>query len=109
MRRLAPPLLLDNARSLAPALGRNNYWMMDIVCTFEGGEAGELAGESVPVSGTPVPFMPYRSMAHMRLGQALARDGSANVELRGPGIAEGRRVIAMTVRSITLASREHAT
>ena len=81
--------------------------MMDVVCTFEGGEAGELSVESVSVNGTPVPFMPYRSMAHMRLGQALARGGAASVELRGPGIAEVRRVIGMTVRSITLASREH--
>jgi hypothetical protein len=80
---------------------------MDIICTFEGGEAGELSAESAMVNGTPVPFMPYRSYAHMRLGQTLAQDGTAAVELRGPGIAEERRVTAMTVRSITLASREH--
>jgi hypothetical protein len=80
---------------------------MDIVCMFEGGEAGKLSVESVAVDGTPVPFMPYRSPAHMRLGQALARDGTATVELRGTGIAEVRRVTAMTARSITLASREH--
>jgi hypothetical protein len=82
--------------------------MMTIVCAFDGGEAGELSVESIPVNGTPVPFMPYRSIAHMRLGQALARDGAADVELRGPGIAEAGRVIAMTVRSITLASREQS-
>ena len=77
--------------------------MVEIVCIFEGGEAGELSAESATVNGTPIPFMPYRSTAHLRLGRALAKDGVARVELRGPGIAEVRRVTAMTVRSITLA------
>ena len=65
--------------------------------------AGVLTGDPPAPGDATIPFMPYRSQAHLRLGEALRREGLATVELRGPGLALTRVVTAMTARSITFA------
>ena len=79
---------------------------MNVICSFQGGDAGVFLGELDSTGDSAVAFMPYRSPAHLRLSEALARDGVATVELRGPGVAESRRVTAMTPHTITLAPPE---
>ena len=57
-------------------------------CLFAGGAAGVIGGESV-TAGTALAFMPYRSPPQLRLSEAVAGTGAAEVEVRGPGALRG--------------------
>ena len=71
-------------------------------CLFDGGAAGALDDEQLS-SGVTLHFMPYRSPAHLRLVEAIARDASAEIEVKGLNGFARRTVTGLTARSITLA------
>ena len=79
---------------------------MNLTCRFEGEDVGTLSAPAEVPGEVPLPFVPLRSVAHLRLAEALAGERVANVDLRGAGFGERRRVLAMTSRTLILAARE---
>lgn len=69
---------------------------------FEGSPAGylKIKGDR-PVQGI-VDFMPYRSLAHLRLEEAIANHGYAVIVLKRDGLEQRMKATAIEPRQITV-------
>ena len=78
---------------------------MATLCRFGGDDDAGILRDDVPlIDDVPLPFTPFRSLAHLRLVEALAGSSPPTVELHGPRGIELRRVAALTPNTIILTS-----
>ena len=72
------------------------------MCIFEKGDAGYIITAALEPGEATYDFLPFRSVAQVRLAEALARGGRVRVEIHWQGQAVAMDVVAMSPRSLTL-------
>ena len=70
---------------------------------YEGVAAGYVEADGLGEGSAVYDFVPLRSMAHLRLAEAIEQQGSALVEITLTGGSKRRRATRLTPQSITLA------